>query len=247
METSNIFTVKHLAAKCKSKTELYNLLIRDGKIYLPPKQDATQKYLRELIQGKKLHLKWSEVILTKVPQYEGLKVKDLLRFAKSKTEIDQFLPEYSYNKEPNREWLCNMINTLITDEFQEFIKMKVEKRNKEIISSQNLGIKATSEFVEIFKRSQSISTTNGKSHFLARNPKVTKEQQKIITLEEEKKELDSKASILKEELNDLKSKMNDLQHQQEISDSNNDKLSKLYELGIIDENGELIRNDMNIN
>ena len=247
METSNIFTVKHLAAKCKSKTELYNLLIRDGKIYLPPKQDATQKYLRELIQGKKLHLKWSEVILTKVPQYEGLKVKDLLRFAKSKTEIDQFLPEYSYNKEPNREWLCNMINTLITDEFQEFIKMKVEKRNKEIISSQNLGIKATSEFVKIFKRSQSISTTNGKSHFLARNPKITKEQQKIITLEEEKKELDSKASILKEELNDLKSKMNDLQHQQEISDSNNDKLSKLYELGIIDENGELIRNDMNIN
>ena len=247
MKTSNIFTVKHLAAKCKSKTELYNLLIRDGKIYLPPKQDATQKYLRELIQGKKLHLKWSEVILTKVPQYEGLKVKDLLRFAKSKTEIDQFLPEYSYNKEPNREWLCNMINTLITDEFQEFIKMKVEKRNKEIISSQNLGIKATSEFVEIFKRSQSISTTNGKSHFLARNPKITKEQQKIITLEEEKKELDSKASILKEELNDLKSKMNDLQHQQEISDSNNDKLSKLYELGRIDENGELIRNDMNIN
>ena len=247
METSNIFTVKHLAAKCKSKTELYNLLIRDGKIYLPPKQDATQKYLRELIQGKKLHLKWSEVILTKVPQYEGLKVKDLLRFAKSKTEIDQFLPEYSYNKEPNREWLCNMINTLITDEFQEFIKMKVEKRNKEIISSQNLGIKATSEFVEIFKRSQSISTTNGKSHFIARNPKITKEQHKIITLEEEKKELDSKASILKEELNDLKSKMNDLQHQQEISDSNNDKLSKLYELGIIDENGELIRNDMNIN
>ena len=200
-----------------------------------------------MIQGKKLHLKWSEVILTKVSQYEGLKVKDLLRFAKSKTEIDQFLPEYSYNKEPNREWLCNMINTLITDEFQEFIKMKVEKRNKEIISSQNLGIKATSEFVEIFKRSQSISTTNGKSHFLTRNPKITKEQQKIITLEEEKKELDSKASILKEELNDLKSKMNDLQHQQEISDSNNDKLSKLYELGIIDENGELIRNDMNIN
>ena len=88
METYNIFTVKHLAAKCKSKTELYNLLIRDGKIYLPPKQDATQKYLRELIQGKKLHLKWSEVILTKVSQYEGLKVKDLLRFAKSKTEID---------------------------------------------------------------------------------------------------------------------------------------------------------------
>ena len=57
MENSPIFTIKILGAKFKSKTELYNVLIRDGKIYLPPKQDATQNYLRELIQGKKLHLK----------------------------------------------------------------------------------------------------------------------------------------------------------------------------------------------
>ena len=41
MEASQIFTVKSLAAKCKSKTELYNLLIRNDRIYLPPKQDAT--------------------------------------------------------------------------------------------------------------------------------------------------------------------------------------------------------------
>ena len=34
------FSVRDLAAKCKSKSELYNILIRDG-IYLPPKQEAT--------------------------------------------------------------------------------------------------------------------------------------------------------------------------------------------------------------
>ena len=56
MENSPIFIIKSLRAKFKSKTELCNVLIRDGKIYLPPKQDATQNYLRELIQGKKLNL-----------------------------------------------------------------------------------------------------------------------------------------------------------------------------------------------
>ena len=73
MEASSIFTIKNLALKCKIKTEIYNLLIRDGNIFLPPKQDATQKYFRDLIQGKKLYLKWSEVIATKVSQYNGLR------------------------------------------------------------------------------------------------------------------------------------------------------------------------------
>ena len=46
-----------LAAKCKSKLELYNVLIRDGGIYLLPKQEATQKYLRSIINGTKNYLK----------------------------------------------------------------------------------------------------------------------------------------------------------------------------------------------
>ena len=95
MESSSSFTIKNLAVKCKSKTEIYNLLIRDGNIYLPPKQDATQNYFRDLIQGKKLNPKWSEVIATKIPHYNWLKVRDLLRFARTKVKIDKFLPEYS--------------------------------------------------------------------------------------------------------------------------------------------------------
>ena len=116
-----------------------------------------------------------------------------------------------------------------------------------MIASQNLGINATPEFLEIFKRSQSISTTNGKSHFLTRIPKITKDQHKIMAFEKDNKELDCKSALLKAELNELKSKINDLQHDKELFDDNNDKLSKLYDLCIIEENGELISNDMNIN
>ena len=130
MENINNLTVNDLSVKFKSKIELYNLLTREGDIYLPPKQDSTQKFLREIMLGDKLYIKCSDVIVVKVPQYKGLHVKDILNFAASKINIKKYLPDYEYMKDPNREWLWNLINTLINKEFQEFIHIKVEKESK---------------------------------------------------------------------------------------------------------------------
>ena len=140
MEFSNTLTVNDIAIKWKSKAEQYNVLMREGNIYLPPKQDATQKYWRALMLGKKLYIKWNEVIVVQIPQYDGLRVKDLLKFAESEFEINDLLPTYDYNKEPNWVWLCNLVNILITEKFKEFINLKIKKRNQELIESQNLGI-----------------------------------------------------------------------------------------------------------
>ena len=129
-----MITVNDLNVKCKSKTELYNVLMREGNVYLPPKQNATQKYLPELLLGKKSYAKWSEVIIIQVSPFKGLRVKDLLNFSESEFEIHDFLPKYDYNKEPNIEWLCNLINTLIPDKFKEFINIEIKWRNKELIT-----------------------------------------------------------------------------------------------------------------
>ena len=56
MEKNEGSKTTELAVKCRSKTEFYNLLIREGKICLPPKQDATQSYLRNIIIGDWLYL-----------------------------------------------------------------------------------------------------------------------------------------------------------------------------------------------
>ena len=61
--------------------------------------------------------------------------------------INDFLPKYDYNKEPNRVWLCNLINTFIPEKFKEFINLKIKKRNQELIESQNLGIHVKREFI----------------------------------------------------------------------------------------------------
>ena len=46
-----------------------------------------------------------------------LRVKDLIRFVKTQLDIYKFLPKYKYLKESNREWFCNLINTLFHKKF----------------------------------------------------------------------------------------------------------------------------------
>ena len=244
MEVGNSFTIKDLSSKCKSKAELYNMLVRDGQLYLPPKQEATQRFLRDVMMGKKSYIKCDDVKVTKVPQYKGLTVKNILKFARDQMNIDKYIPEFDYPKEPNREWLCNIINTLLHDEFQKFILKIVEERRNELIHSQNLGITVRPEFLNIFKKSQAVSIQTGKSHFLARVPKTTKDHIQIRKLEMENEEVKERKFEAFEEIRKLKSKLKEMEESQKDAEDNLEKLSKLYQLGIIDANGEYINNDM---
>ena len=127
MEQRFDFTIADLSSKWRSKTELYNLLTLDGKLYLPPPKDCNQKFLRKLMQGDKLYISWKDVEVIKVPQFKGPAVSDILKFAATQINIASYLPEYEYSKEPNREWVWNLINSLIPDQFTEFIR----KRNRD--------------------------------------------------------------------------------------------------------------------
>ena len=171
MDVDHEFTIADLSAKCKSKTELFNLLSREGKIFLPPAKDWTRQFMRELMHGTKQHIKLHKVKVIQVPQYEGLFVKDILKFAKTKVDIDEYLPEFEYNKEPNRQWLWNLVNSLVSDDFQNYIDEKVKLRRQNVIKQQNLRMTINPEFVNIFKSSNAISSEKGKSHYLARLPK----------------------------------------------------------------------------
>ena len=143
------------------------------------------------MMGKKKYVSWENVKVIKVPQYKGLTVRDILNFANRNIHIERFLPEYDCLKDPNREWLCNIINTIIPDKFQKYIELKIEERKQQLINSQNLGISVQPEFIKLFKQSKSISTVK-KSHFLTRIPKPTKDKIIIKRFEEERKEFSEK-------------------------------------------------------
>ena len=193
---------------------------------------------------KKLYVKWENISVTKVPNYKGLQVSEIVRFAASNFRINDYLPEYQYDKEPNREWLCNVVNSLIPEEFKAYIQVKVDQRKQDLIESQNLGIKVKPEFENLFIKSKTVSTMMGKSHFLTRNPRQNKSMQIIENLEEEKRNNDSKADSLYKEINELQSKIKEFENLQRESDQNAEKLNELYKLGIIDEEGFVVNNRM---
>ena len=75
------------------------------------------------------------VKVTKVPQYKGVTVRSKLKFSRDQINIDKYIPEYDYPKEPNREWLCNVVNSLAQNESQSFIQKMVKNRRKALIES----------------------------------------------------------------------------------------------------------------
>ena len=67
----NNLTVNDFSVKIKTKIELYNLLTREGAIYLPPKQDSTQKFFSEIMLGHKLYIKCRDAIVVRFHNAKG--------------------------------------------------------------------------------------------------------------------------------------------------------------------------------
>ena len=112
------------------------------------------------------------------------------------------------------------------------------------MKSQNLCVNVRPEFLSLFKNSQSVSLSKGKSHFLARLPRKTNDQLRIDEYEEEKIYFEKKVARLEQEIDRLNDKCQDLIDINEADSVNAEKLDKLYQLGMIDENGNPVDNDM---
>ena len=163
------------------------------------------------MQRKKRYLKCEDVKVIKTSQYKGLRVHEILSFAEEKISIAQYFPEYEYAKEPSREWLWNVVNSLIPKEFKVFVDEQVILRKESIVKNQNLHITAKNEFVEIFKASKAVSLEKGKSHFLARLPKMNKYKLELGKVWEEKEEGDHLIQQVEAKITQFNSKMEEIE------------------------------------
>ena len=53
-------------------------------------------------------LKGVDVKVMQVPHFEGLRVKEILHWARQHTAIEDYLPELKPPKFISRDWLCNV-------------------------------------------------------------------------------------------------------------------------------------------
>ena len=127
--------------------------------------DSNYKYISAILVGHKKVIKFKDLKVCSVPHLKGLTIKDLLEFSKTQIYIDIYIPDYEYDKTPDRSWIWNVINTLWQDKFRKFIDDKISERVKHTINMKSLNIKDLPKFINILKSPKNISTDNGRSHF----------------------------------------------------------------------------------
>ena len=233
-------TINDISLKAKSKKGVYLVLTSEGGIYFPQIGDSNKEYLRDIITGRKKFLYCKSILTVKVPHLKTLSIKEILNFVRNKTEIDYYLPVYKYNKFPDREWLCNVINTIANNEFRIFISSAMKNREKMMVNRMRLNVEAIPEIINIFAKSSNVSYMKGRTHFLMR-PSKDSRKRKYTEIEMDSKEEEQKEiSRFKSKVEELEEEIEQFKKREELFLKDNEKLVILYQDGYINSDGEPI-------
>ena len=164
---------------------------------------------------------------------------ELIQFGEVNANISDYLPDYEYQKQPNRQWWCNVLNTLLRYKFSVFVQQKLKDRVKHFVRKKDLNVKALPEFVNIFMKSKNISVQKGRSHYFLK----MWGKRKLGEMEDDDKEKLMKANNTISNLNkEVQQMETQIERFKEIDNKyimSNAKLDKLYRNEIIDSDGEL--------
>ena len=127
-------TAKELAAKMRSKREVYRFMASEVRCYLPSYDTVTIFHLKDLACGRRKIINSKDVQVYQVPQFEGLSVDEMLKFGANYPEVMNALPveEKEVRKLP-RDYIANVIYTLTKEAFVNWVEMRVKARNDKLI------------------------------------------------------------------------------------------------------------------
>ena len=75
-----------------------------------------------------------------VPQYEGLSLEDILDFGLSFRVVVDALPIIRETKKMPRQYIANVIYTLVGQPFQKWVAERCNQRNKRLADDHNTAI-----------------------------------------------------------------------------------------------------------
>ena len=128
--------------------------------YLPSYNTVTIFHLRDLVGNKRKLIKCTEVKYINIPYYDTLSIEKMLEFAKSYQEGMALMALPQLEREVlamPREYLGNVLFTMIGDPFQGWVDGCIAERNAKVTDDKNLAIQMDPEIAETFKKSTSVS------------------------------------------------------------------------------------------
>ena len=102
-------------------------------------------HMRDLVSGVKRMIKSKDVKHFAVPQYKGLSIVNMLEFCNDYPDVIQSLPVESEIQKLSRQYLANVIYTLVGEPFKTWVETRVEARNQEVTSKKNMMIEMDPE------------------------------------------------------------------------------------------------------
>ena len=88
-------------------------------------------------------IKCDDVRYINIPYFEGLAIDDILEFARNTQNGEAMhalpLTQKEIEKLP-REYLSNVIYTILGDQFQQWVNLRINARNQKVTKDQNLAI-----------------------------------------------------------------------------------------------------------
>ena len=101
-------TISDITIHAKNKKEVYHVLTVEWELYLPPIIDANKNYIQNIMRGFKKFLYSKNIKVVKAPRIDKLSIKEIIVWGRGNTDINSYLPTYSYDKYSNKDWLCNV-------------------------------------------------------------------------------------------------------------------------------------------
>ena len=92
------------------------------------------------------------------PQYEGISVKGMLEMVKNYPAIMQYLPDEKEIHLLPRQWIANVIYTVVGKDFEDWVTRHIKARHEKYSSKNNLIISMDPEIAEALNNSAQISS-----------------------------------------------------------------------------------------
>ena len=93
-----------------------------------------------------------------VPMYKGLTIDNILAEGRRNPEVNNYLPDEKDLHRLPRQWLANVIYTLVGEEFQNWVTECIRNRNDHIAEKQNLIVELDPVIAAAFNNSLNISS-----------------------------------------------------------------------------------------
>ena len=158
------------AAKFRSKYEVYQFLTIDVGAVLPPHDCVNVYFLKDIVMGKKLCkyltslltvtivIKETEAKHINVPYYEGLTIEKILEAGIQYPMVKRYLPDDRDVGRLPRQWIVNLIYTLVGEDFKRWIGEKIRNRNDKLATKHDLLLDMDPAIARAFQASTMVSS-----------------------------------------------------------------------------------------